>query len=139
MLYPVFIFKTESGAFDGYFPDVDGCFFAGDTLEEAIRDAETAFGQHMEVHTERGGHVPAPRDPGEYLGDERLTADSGFMVLVDIDPARYETKAVKFNLTMPGNLITAMDRYIEQHGHKNRSAFLADLARKEIARVGTTR
>ncbi|WP_204305523.1 type II toxin-antitoxin system HicB family antitoxin, partial [Enterobacter ludwigii] len=50
------------------------------------------------------------------------------------DPSKYETKAVKFNLTMPGNLITAMDRYIEQRGLKNRSAFLADLARKEIAR-----
>ncbi len=134
MIYPLFIFKTDSGTYDGYFPDVEGCFFAGDTLEAAIRDAETAFGQHMEVLTEQGGHVPAPRDPGDYLGDERLAADGGFLALVDIDPTKYETKAVKFNLTMPGNLLTAMDRYIEQNGHKNRSAFLADLARKEIAR-----
>ncbi|QFH70938.1 HicB family protein [Enterobacter sp. E76] len=134
MIYPLFIFKTDSGTYDGYFPDIEGCFFAGDTFEAAIRDAETAFGQHMEVLTEQGGHVPAPRDPGEYLGDKRLTADGGFLALVEIDPTRYETKAVKFNLTMPGNLLTAMDRYIEQNGHKNRSAFLADLARKEIAR-----
>ncbi len=134
MIYPLFIFKTDSGTYDGYFPDVEGCFFAGDTFEAAIRDAETAFGQHMEVLTEQGGHVPAPRDPGDYLGDERLAADGGFLALVEIDPTKYETKAVKFNLTMPGNLLTAMDRYIEQNGHKNRSAFLADLARKEIAR-----
>ena len=134
MIYPLFIFKTDSGTYDGYFPDVEGCFFAGDTFESAIRDAETAFGQHMEVLTGQGGHVPAPSDPGEYLGDKRLTADGGFLALVEIDPTRYETKAVKFNLTMPGNLLTAMDRYIEQNGHKNRSAFLADLARKEIAR-----
>lgn len=134
MIYPLFIFKTDSGTFDGYFPDVEGCFFAGDTLEDAIRDAEIAFGQHMEVLTEQGGHVPAPRDPGDYLGDERLTADGGFLALVEIEPSKYETKAIKFNLTMPGNLITAMDRYIEQNGHKNRSAFLADLARKEMAR-----
>lgn len=134
MIYPLFIFKTDSGTFDGYFPDVEGCFFAGDTLEEAIRDAEIAFGQHMEVLTEQGGHVPAPRDPGDYLGDDRLTADGGFLALVELDPSKYETKAIKFNLTMPGNLITAMDRYIEQNGHKNRSAFLADLARKEMTR-----
>lgn len=134
MIYPLFIFRTDSGTYDGYFPDVEGCFFAGDTFESAIRDAEAAFGQHMEVLTEQGGHVPAPRDPGDYLGDERLTADGGFMALVEIDPTKYETKAVKFNLTMPGNLLNAMDRYIEQNGHKNRSAFLADLARKEIAR-----
>ena len=79
--------------------------------------------------------MSALRDPGDYLGDERLTADGGFLALVEIDPAKYETKAVKFNLTMPGNLLTAMDRYIEQNGrYKNRSAFLAELARKEIAR-----
>lgn len=48
------------------------------------------------------------------------------------DPAKSETKAVKFNLTMPGNLLTAIDRFIEQNGrYKNRSAFLADLARRD--------
>lgn len=134
MIYPLFIFKTEEGTFDGYFPDIEGCFFAGDTLESAVRNAEMAFGQHMDVLTEQGGHVPAPNDPAVYLGDLRLAQDGGFLAMVDIDPSKYETKAVKFNLTMPGNLITAMDRYIEQRGLKNRSAFLADLARKEIAR-----
>lgn len=134
MIYPLFIFKTESG-FDGYFPDVEGCFFAGDTLDDTVKNAETAFGQHMEVLTEMGGHVPAPRDPGDYAGDERLTTDKGFLALIEIDPTRYETKAVKLNLTMPGNLLTAIDRYIEQTGkYKNRSAFLSELARKEIAR-----
>ncbi|MBS0969982.1 type II toxin-antitoxin system HicB family antitoxin [Nissabacter archeti] len=135
MIYPLFIFKTDSGAYDGYFPDVEGCFFAGNSLEEAIHRAEKAFAAHMEVLIAQGGHVPAPRDPADYLGDERLTQDSGFLALVEIDPTKYETKAVKFNLTMPGNLLTAIDRYIEQNGHyKNRSAFLSDLARKEIAR-----
>ena len=135
MIYPLFIFKADDGTFDGYFPDVDGCFFAGDTLEMAVKNAEAAFGQHMEVLVEHGGYVPAPNDPSVYLGDERLVEDGGFLAMVDIDPSRYDTKAVKFNLTMPGNLITAMDRYIESHGMKNRSAFLADLARREISRV----
>ncbi|WP_213797687.1 type II toxin-antitoxin system HicB family antitoxin [Klebsiella aerogenes] len=135
MIYPLFIFKADDGTFDGYFPDIEGCMFAGNDLESALRDAETAFGQHMEVLTEQGGHVPAPSDPADYLGDERLTMDNGFLALVEIDPSRYETKAVKFNLTMPGNLLTAIDRYIEKNGrYKNRSAFLSEIARKEIAR-----
>lgn len=134
MIYPIFIFKSDSG-YDGYFPDVNGCFFAGDALEDAVRDAESAFGAHMDVLTERGDHVPAPADPATYLSDERLTQDGGFLAFVEIDPTKYETKAIKFNLTMPGNLITAIDRYIDKNGHyKNRSAFLAELARKEIAR-----
>ncbi|HEJ9462528.1 type II toxin-antitoxin system HicB family antitoxin [Proteus mirabilis] len=133
MIYPLFIFKTEDG-FDGYFPDVEGCFFAGDSIEDTIRNAESAFAQHMEVLTNNGGHVPAPKDPSTYLNDDRLKEDDGILGLVEIDPAKYESKAIKFNLTMPNNLLTAIDKYIAQSGHyKNRSAFLADLARKEIA------
>ena len=135
MIYPLFIFKADDGTFDGYFPDIEGCMFAGNNLESALRDAESACGQHMEVLTEQGGHVPAPSDPADYLGDERLTMDNGFLALVEIDPSKYETKAVKFNLTMPGNLLTAIDSYIEKNGrYKNRSAFLSEIARKEIAR-----
>ncbi len=135
MIYPLFIFKADDGTFDGYFPDIEGCMFAGNNLESALRDAESAFGQHMEVLTEQGGHVPAPSDPADYLGDERLTMDNGFLALVEIDPSKYETKAVKFNLTMPGNLLTAIDSYIEKNGrYKNRCAFLSEIARKEIAR-----
>lgn len=135
MIYPLFIFKADDGTFDGYFPDIEGCMFAGNNLESALRDAESAFGQHMEVLTEQSGHVPAPSDPADYLGDERLTMDNGFLALVEIDPSKYETKAVKFNLTMPGNLLTAIDSYIEKNGrYKNRSAFLSEIARKEIAR-----
>ncbi|EMI7390923.1 TPA: type II toxin-antitoxin system HicB family antitoxin [Klebsiella oxytoca] len=134
MLYPLFIFKTESG-YDGYFPDLDGCFFAGDTVEKAVKNAEQAFGQHMEVLTEQGQHVPAPSDPAFYLADPRLAEDGGFLALVELDPSKWETRAIKFNLTMPGNLLTAIDRFIEQNGqYKNRSAFLADLARRELAR-----
>lgn len=135
MIYPIFVFETDSSTYDGYFPDIEGCFFAGNSMEDAVRDAESAFGAHMEELTELGGHVPAPADPATYLGDERLAQDGGFLAFVEIDPTKYETKAIKFNLTMPGNLITAIDSYIERNGHyKNRSAFLAELARKEIAR-----
>ncbi|ELH4478562.1 type II toxin-antitoxin system HicB family antitoxin [Salmonella enterica] len=134
MLYPVFMFKTNSG-YDGYFPDVEGCFFAGDSLEEAILDAEKSFGQHVEVLTEMGGYVPAPGDHATLHTDDRLTKDGGFLAFVDIDPTRYETKAVKFNLTMPGNLLSAIDNYITTSGrYKNRSSFLAEIARKEISR-----
>jgi predicted RNase H-like HicB family nuclease len=46
MIYPLFIFKADDGTFDGYFPDIEGCMFAGNNLESALRDAESAFGQH---------------------------------------------------------------------------------------------
>jgi predicted RNase H-like HicB family nuclease len=41
MIYPLFIFKADDGTFDGYFPDIEGCMFAGNNLESALRDAES--------------------------------------------------------------------------------------------------
>lgn len=42
-------------------------------------------------------------------------------------------KAVKLNLTMSQNLLTAIDKFIATHrGYKNRSQFLAELARERI-------
>ena len=132
MIYPIFVFKTDSETFDGYFPDVEGCIFAGDSLEDALIDAESAFTAHMSVHTENGGFVPGSKPISAYFRDERLVEDNGMLMAIDIDPTKYETKAQKFNLTMPGNLLAAMDRYIEKHGGKNRSAFLGDLVRRKI-------
>ncbi|WP_241609294.1 type II toxin-antitoxin system HicB family antitoxin [Rosenbergiella australiborealis] len=135
MIYPIFIFKTESGEFDGYFPDIEGCFFAGKTFEDAIKDSESAFAQYCSVLVKRGDFIPAAADPSAYLGDKRLEEEGGFLAFVKIDPTKFESKAEKFNLTMPRNLISAIDRYIETSGrYKNRSAFLSELARKEISR-----
>ncbi|WP_213990825.1 type II toxin-antitoxin system HicB family antitoxin [Sodalis sp. dw_96] len=134
MIYPIFIFKTDHG-FDGYFPGIEGCFFASDTLAGVSRDAEEAFAVHMEALIEEGYPLPAPpKDAQCYLGDARLAEESGILGFVDIDPAKYERKAVKFNLTMPQNLLTAIDRYITTSRHyKSRSQFLSELAREKIA------
>ncbi len=61
MLYPLFIFKTEKG-FNDYFPDIEGCFFPGDGIDDTIKNAEVAFSQHMEILTEQAGHAPAPQN-----------------------------------------------------------------------------
>ncbi|CAI1001024.1 MULTISPECIES: type II toxin-antitoxin system HicB family antitoxin [Serratia] len=134
MIYPIFIFKTSEG-FDGYFPDVEGCFFAGEKMSDIPKNAEEAFGVHMEALIEEGFPVPAaPQDPQSYLNDSRLREDGGILGFVEIDPAKYEDKSIKFNLTMPRNLLTAIDKYIETtRGYKNRSQFLAELAREKIS------
>jgi predicted RNase H-like HicB family nuclease len=134
MVYPIFIFITDDG-FDGYFPDVDGCFFAGETMGDVVKNAELAFGIHMEALIEEGFPLPAPpQSPKVYLSDRRLKEDGGILSFVAIDPTKYEKKAVKFNLTMPQNLLTAIDRFIATHrDYKSRSQFLAELAREKIS------
>lgn len=133
MIYPIFIFSTTEG-FDGYFPDLDGCFFAGNTFADISKNAEEAFAVHIEALMDEGFPLPTPpKDPQRYIGDPRLKEEEGILGFVEIDPAKYESKAVKFNLTMSQNLLTAIDKFIATHrGYKNRSQFLAELARERI-------
>ncbi|PLR29844.1 hypothetical protein CYR55_22590 [Chimaeribacter californicus] len=84
MRYPVFVFMTKSGTYDGYFVDAIGCFFAGDTFDEALRDAELSFKQYMEVLAEDGGHTPAPSDEAACIDDPRLAQDNGVLAFVEI-------------------------------------------------------
>lgn len=58
MIYPIFIFKTVEG-FDGYFPDIDGCFFAGNTFADISKNAEEAFAVHIEALMNEVSHCLA--------------------------------------------------------------------------------
>ncbi|CAI6197990.1 hypothetical protein DJICPGNB_17945 [Escherichia coli] len=40
MFYPAYIQSDPDGSSSGLFPDVPGCYFAGDTLDYAFQDAE---------------------------------------------------------------------------------------------------
>lgn len=133
MFYSLFIFKTDSLTFDGYFPDVEGCLFAGRTLEETIENARIAFAQHASVLLEQGASIPVPKDPSDYLDDPALL--EGMLISIDINPITYETKTIKFTLTMTGTLLKAIDNHIKDNPrYKNRSAFLSEIARQAIAK-----
>jgi predicted RNase H-like HicB family nuclease len=41
-IYPAVFHKTDSGRFEGYFPDLEDCHVQGDTLEEAVDNANEA-------------------------------------------------------------------------------------------------
>ncbi len=41
-IYPAVFKKTESGTYQGYFPDLECCYATGDTLDEATDNANAA-------------------------------------------------------------------------------------------------
>lgn len=41
-IYPAVFHKTESGGYTAYFPDLECCYAKGDTLDEAIDNANEA-------------------------------------------------------------------------------------------------
>src|SRR5260370_27861372 len=74
MDYVAVIEKEADSAFGVWFPDVEGCFSAGETVEEAVTNAAVALRQHVEAVESAGRHVPTDRSTDDVLPDEDATA-----------------------------------------------------------------
>lgn len=134
MRFPIYIHKTESGTYSGFVPDVIGCYFAGDTFADTIQDAAEAIDAHVEFTVDEGGSIPQAKSFDDYLNHE--DCQGGAWAYVDVDLSKYEGKAVKLNITIAQNLLARIDRYVEKHReYGSRSGFLAELARRELAKL----
>jgi predicted RNase H-like HicB family nuclease len=72
--YVAVIEKEPDSAFGVWFPDVEGCFSAGDTLEEAVANAAAALCQHMEVLESAGRHLSGAHSVDDVLRDKDVRA-----------------------------------------------------------------
>lgn len=61
-IYPAVFHQNAAGAYEGYFPDLEDCKARGETLEEAIEDANEAACCWISVELEEGGHLPPVSD-----------------------------------------------------------------------------
>jgi predicted RNase H-like HicB family nuclease len=59
------------------FPDLPGCFSAGDTLDEAITNAPEALALWIEGMIELGNPIPPARSPSQIRADAEIAADIG--------------------------------------------------------------
>lgn len=69
--------SSDDSAFGVVFPDLPGCFSAGDTLAEAERSAREALSLYCEVALERGQSLPPPRSLEAVAGDKDLQVEFG--------------------------------------------------------------
>lgn len=60
MFYPAYIHSDNDGSTSGFFPDVPGCFFAGDSLDDAFQDAREALTAHFEALYGIDERLPSP-------------------------------------------------------------------------------
>ena len=69
--YIAVIHKDKTSAYGVHFPDVPGCYSAGDTLEKALSNAREALQLFAEDHT----RLAAPRDLEAIRTDQKLVED----------------------------------------------------------------
>ena len=58
-----------------WFPDLPGCFSAGDDIDEALRNAEDALALYAESQAREGRELPAPRTVSALKNDPAVVAD----------------------------------------------------------------
>ena len=119
------IHKDPDSDFGVSFPDFPGVITAGTTLDEARSMAQEALALHIEGLAEDNEAIPEPSSLEEIMSDPGNR--SGVAILVSVKTE--QPKAVRVNVTLPGDILEQIDRYAEAHGF-TRSGLLARAVRK---------
>lgn len=133
MFYPAYIHSDKDGSASGFFPDVPGCYFAGDSLDDAFQDARDALTAHFEALYEIDERLPSPGIVEEHLVNNPGDFTGGQWLLVDINMKQFDGRAERINITIPRRLLVKIDSFVSEHPQfSNRSAFLAEAARRVL-------
>ena len=126
MRYPIAI---ESGdrkhAYGVVFPDMPGCYSAGDSFDEAAANAEEAALLWLEAHLEKGHGAPKASRVEDLKGKREYRG--WVWAIVDVDLSKLSKKAIRVNVTLPETLLNAIDNRAGRIG-ETRSGFLARAA-----------
>ncbi|HKG01067.1 MAG TPA: type II toxin-antitoxin system HicB family antitoxin [Xanthobacteraceae bacterium] len=130
--YVAIVEKDSDSAFGIWFPDVEGCFSAGDTLAEASANAVAALRQHVEALESAGRLVPPARMVDDVLGDEDVReALAAGAILLAVPLLSDAGRTVRVNVSLDKGLVDQIDAAASARG-LTRSAFLAQAAREKI-------
>lgn len=133
MNYVAVIEKDQDSAFGVWFPDVEGCFSAGDTVDEAVSNAAAALRQHVEAIESAGHRVTAPRSVDDVIRDQEVvTSMAEGAVLFAVPLLADAGRTVRINISLDKALVDQVDAAANARG-LTRSAFLAQAAREKIS------
>ena len=103
-VYPA-IFHNE-GSYWVEFPDLEGCITDGDSLEEAMENAQEALGLYLAALLEENQPLPTATNIREIESDDIVS-----FVSVDVNKYHRSTKAVRKTLSIPEWLAVEADRH----------------------------
>jgi predicted RNase H-like HicB family nuclease len=125
--FPAIIEKSSDG-YGVFFPDLPGCTSAGETVQAAALNAEEALQAHIDLSVEHSDTIPEPSTLDQIAIDPDVTEVARILVRAD-PPGR----TVRVNITMPEDLLAAVDRYAVRTGF-SRSGLLAQAVRERMRR-----
>lgn len=128
MLFPVVVHKDPGSSYGVTIPDMPGCFTAGDTLEEALRNVQEAVETYLHDETD----IPAP-SPIDRWAREPEFAD-GLFALVDVNLDFMMDETVRVNISAKRSALSRIDLAAKAAG-EDRSEFLVRAALERASRA----
>jgi predicted RNase H-like HicB family nuclease len=125
--YTAFIRKDKGSCYGVDFPDFPGCITAGDTIEEAMANAQEALGAHIAFMQADGDPIPEPSSAEAAL--TALDNEFGDFLVATTVRAPVKGKSVRITMTMDNNLLREVDEHAKAQGY-SRSAFVAEACRR---------
>lgn len=127
MRYPIVIEPgTATTAWGVVVPDLPGCFSAGDTLEEAMIQAEDAVTRWIETALDAGQDIPPPSHIEE-LRAAQPEFEGWTWALVKVDPAVLDDTLERVNISLPRRVLHRLDARARSMG-ETRSGLIARMA-----------
>ena len=126
MIYPIAIeIGNAKTAYGIVVPDLPGCFSAGDTMDEAMKNAEEAIYGWIEVTLDAGEDIPKPSSL------ESLRRDPAYkgwaFGVINVDAAALDSTPERVNIILPRRILRLLDAKAKSNG-ESRSGFIAHLA-----------
>ena len=125
MKYAVVIHKDENSDYGVTFPDLPGCFSAGETIEEVLANAQEAAECHIEGILIDSEPIPVSTNIENHKDNPDFK--DGIWALVEVDLSKLSLKSKRVNITMPERLLNSLDYFAKKHG-ETRSGVLAEAA-----------
>ena len=127
MRYPIAIEPgTESAAWGVVVPDLPGCFSAGDTLEDALIQAEEGVTAWIATALDADQDIPKPSHI-DALRAAHPEFDGWLWALVKVDPAMLDDTVERVNISLPRRVLHRLDARASKAG-ETRSGFIARMA-----------
>jgi len=123
MRYPIFIESAAAGStFGVVVPDLPGCFSAGDTLDEAVANAEEAAAAWIDAALDRGEPVPPASSLDSLRGREDF---AGWLLgVIEVDPSLLDERVERVNISLPRRVLRRLDANARAAG-QSRSGYIA--------------
>jgi predicted RNase H-like HicB family nuclease len=122
MRYPVILHTDDKKQFGVTIPDLPGCFSQGESIENAVENAQEAILFHAEGLVSAKQLVPLPSEID--FSDFQKDAGTVLLAYADVDIESILGPAKRINITIKSANLQIIDIRAKAHG-MNRSEYLA--------------